>query len=71
VSEQRHFVVMVGRFKVGHQKRGEADHECGHGGWLYTPYLSLLRDSFTLRLSEHDCTPQCVSDVRFRKYLSV
>ena len=40
---------MVGRFKVGHQKRGEADHECGHGGWLYTPYLSRLRDSFTLR----------------------
>ena len=56
---------------AGHADRGEADRECGYGGWLCTPYLSLLRDSFTLRLSEHDRTPQCVADVRFRKYLSV
>ena len=25
----------------------------------------------TLRVSEHDRTPQCVADVSFRKYLSV
>ncbi len=32
--------------------------------------LSRLRASITLRVSEHDRTPHCVADVRFRKYWS-